>query len=193
MEELCLTFYPALRVALVVFDSPRAGQTYDGTLRQLVDGLPTGHAPHVEGQSILGCLLSLQGHLDNQIVIFLQILSSYISYLGRHDSLSLLDEVTLGTLAVSVLAGSLVSLQPGDDPVVPTPGTLWSPQRVLAVHPEELRGTVSWRGNTGGSSQPHIGPRLARPLIGRQDGASSDWLPGAAGVTEMCYDRSTAG
>ena len=64
------------------------------------------------------------------------------TYLGRHDPLSLLDEVTLGTLAVSVLAGPLVALQPGDDPVVPTPGTLRSPQRVLAVHPEELRGTV---------------------------------------------------
>ena len=106
----------------------------------------------------------------------------------------LLDEVALGALAVSVLAGPLVALQPGDDPVVPTPGTLRSPQRVLAVHPEDLRGTVKRRGNTGGSSQPHIGPRQARPLIGRQDGASSDWVPGAAGglkcvMTELQLDK----
>ena len=94
----------------------------------------------------------------------------------------LLDEVALGALAVSVLAGPLVALQPGDHPVVATPGTLRSPQRVLAVHPEELRGTVRWRrGNTGGSARPHIGPRLGRALIGRQDGAASDWVPGAAG------------
>ena len=64
------------------------------------------------------------------------------SYLGRHHPLPLLYEVALGTLAVPVLAGPLVSLQPGDHSVVPTPGTLGSPQRVLAVHPEDLRGTV---------------------------------------------------
>ena len=64
MAQVRLTFNPALRITLAVFDSARTGQTDDGTLRQLVDGLPTGHAPHVEGQSILGCLLSLQGDLD---------------------------------------------------------------------------------------------------------------------------------
>ena len=60
-------------------------------------------------------------------------------YLGCHDPLSLLYEVTLGTLAISVLAGSLVSLQPGDHSVVPTPSTLGSPQRVLAVHHDGQR------------------------------------------------------
>lgn len=64
-------------------------------------------------------------------------------YLGCHDPLSLLYEVTLGTLAISVLAGSLVSLQPGDHSVVTTASTLGSPQRVLAVHDEVLKGTVT--------------------------------------------------
>ena len=49
------------------------------------------------------------------------------SDLCSHDPLSLLYEVTLGTLTVPVLAGPLMSLQPGDDSVIPTPGTLGSP------------------------------------------------------------------
>lgn len=63
LPQLCLTFYPALRVALVVFDSP-TGQSYDGTLRQLLDVLPAGHAPHVQRKRVLGSLLSLQSNLD---------------------------------------------------------------------------------------------------------------------------------
>ena len=38
--------------------------------------------------------------------------------------------------------------------MVATPGTLRSPQRVLAVHPEELRGTVRWRREEGGGGIP---------------------------------------
>ena len=49
------------------------------------------------------------------------------SDLCSHDPLSLLYEVTLSTLTVPVLAGPLMSLQPGDDSVIPTPGTLGSP------------------------------------------------------------------
>ena len=63
LAQLCLTFYPALRVALVVFDSP-TGQSYDGTLGKLLDVLPAGHAPHVQRKRVLGCLLSLQSDLD---------------------------------------------------------------------------------------------------------------------------------
>ena len=51
----------------------------------------------------------------------------YYSDLCCHDPLSLLYEVTLGTLTVPVLAGPLMSLQPGDHSVVPAPGTLRSP------------------------------------------------------------------
>ena len=56
-------------------------------------------------------------------------------YLSCHDSLSLLDEVALGALAVPVLAASLVTLEPGDDPVVSASGTLGPPEIVLSrVH-----------------------------------------------------------
>ena len=60
------------------------------------------------------------------------------SNLRGHDPLSLLDEVTLGALAVAVLARPLVTLQPRDDAVVAAPRALRPPQRVLArpgVHP----------------------------------------------------------
>ena len=93
-------------------------------------------------------------------------MTGYNSYLGRHHSLPLLDEVTLGTLAVSVLAGSLVSLQPGDHSVVPTPSTLGSPQRVLAVHHEELRGTET-EGECWGHLTASHWMQTGRPLIGR--------------------------
>ena len=169
MAQVSLTFNPALRITLAVFNSARTRQTDDGTLRQLVDGLPAGHAPHVQGQGVLSGLLSLQGHLEVKIVIFLACLKP-AAYLGRHDPLSLLDEITLGALAVSVLAGPLVALQPGDHPVVATPGTLRSPQRVLAVHPEVLRGTVTRRGNYWGLLSPRAGlslvGRTEQPLIG---------------------------
>ena len=56
-------------------------------------------------------------------------------YLGCHDPLSLLDEVALGALAVPVLAAPLVTLQPGDHPVVAASSALGSPQRILpGVH-----------------------------------------------------------
>ena len=55
--------------------------------------------------------------------------------LSCHDPLPLLDEVALGAFAVPVLAASLVTLEPGDDPVIPASGTLGSPEIVLSgVH-----------------------------------------------------------
>ena len=51
-------------------------------------------------------------------------------YLGCHDALALLYEVTLGAVAVSVLAAPLVALQPGDDAVVPAARTLGPPHPV---------------------------------------------------------------
>ena len=60
---------------------------------------------------------------------------SITHYLSCHDSLSLLNEVTLGTLTISVLASSLVTLEPWYQTMIPTPGTLGSPQRILSwVH-----------------------------------------------------------
>ena len=56
-------------------------------------------------------------------------------YLSGHDPLSFLNKVTLGTLAVSILACSLVALEPRDEAMVPTASTLGSPQRILSgVH-----------------------------------------------------------
>ena len=62
-------------------------------------------------------------------------------YLSCHDSLSLLDEVALGALAVSVLTAPLVTLEPGDDPVIATAGALGSPERILSgAHPVSVSG-----------------------------------------------------
>lgn len=57
-----LTFDPPLGIGLGVLDCP-AGEANDGTLRQMLDGLATGHTPHVEGQRVLRRLLPLEGHL----------------------------------------------------------------------------------------------------------------------------------
>ena len=62
VTPLELTFDPPVGIALGVLDSP-LGEADDGTLRKVVHGLSAGHAPHVEGQRVLCCLLSLQGHL----------------------------------------------------------------------------------------------------------------------------------
>ena len=115
-------------------------------------------------------------------------MTSYSSHLGCHDPLPLLDEVTLGALAVPVLAGPLVSLQPGDHAVVATPSTLGSPQRVLAVHHDGQRGTVT-KGECWGASPASHWVLSPRPLIGRRDGASSDWSEGAARESSVMTDE----
>ena len=56
-------------------------------------------------------------------------------YLSCHNSLSLLNEVTLGTLTISVLASSLVTLEPWYETMITTPGTFGPSQRILSwVH-----------------------------------------------------------
>ena len=89
-----------------------------------------------------------------------------------------------------------MALQPGDDPVVPTPGTLRSPQRVLAVHPEELRGTVRREEDGGGIPGAERGLILAPGWAGLSLVVTTEQpLIGSRGPPgrEMCYDRTTAG
>lgn len=52
-------------------------------------------------------------------------LDTYPSYLSSHDALSLLNEPTLGALAVAVHACLLVATETGYQPVVAAPGAFW--------------------------------------------------------------------